>query len=581
MATEVLMPKLGLTMTEGPIEEWKYKEGDAVKKGDILFSVATDKLTNDVECEEDGTLLKILLPEGETAPCKSVIAWIGAAGEAVPDAAGAAAPAAPAPVAAAPAAPAPAAAPAAAGQKTVIVVGGGPGGYVAAIRAAQLGAKVTLVEREHIGGTCLNIGCIPTKCLLHSAELVSEIKEQGADIGVKVSGVEVDFPQVIAHKNAISKQLTQGVAGLLKQNKVARVDGEASFTGPKTLSVKKSDGSVEEMTADAIIVATGSVNSQPPIPGLKENPNCIDSTGALSLEKLPKSMVVIGGGVIGLELACAYAAFGTKITVVEALDHMLPMLDGDLTAIGVKHMKKMGMEFNLECPVQAVEASPVGAKVVCKNKAGETVSFEAEKVLVAIGRKANTASLNLEAAGLANDRGRIIVNDKMETSVPGVYAIGDCVFGKAQLAHTASAMGEVAAENICGMEAHYDESTNPTCVYIEPEAASVGLTEEQAKAQGIDYMVGKFPMSANGKALILNGGEGLVKIIAGREYGEVLGMHIIGPRATDLICEGALAIGSELTLDELAATIHSHPTVTETVRECALNVQKRAIHIKN
>ncbi|HJB31061.1 MAG TPA: dihydrolipoyl dehydrogenase [Candidatus Oscillibacter excrementavium] len=583
MATEVLMPKLGLTMTEGTIEEWKFKEGDTVKKGDILFSVATDKLTNDVEAEEDGVLLKILLPEGETAPCKSVIGWIGAAGEAVPDAAGAAAPAAApaAPAAAAPAAAAPAAAPAAAGQKTIIVIGGGPGGYVAAIRASQLGAKVTLVEREHIGGTCLNIGCIPTKCLLHSAELVSEIKDQGADIGVKVSGVEVDFPQVIAHKNAISKQLTQGVAGLLKQNKVTRVDGEASFTGPKTLSVKKTDGSVEEMTADAIIVATGSVNSQPPIPGLKENPNCIDSTGALSLEKLPKSMVVIGGGVIGLELACAYAAFGTKITVVEALDHMLPMLDGDLTKIGVAHMKKMGMEFNLECPVQAVEASPVGAKVVCKNKAGETVSFEAEKVLVAIGRRANTASLNLEAAGLNNDRGRIIVNDKMETSVPGVYAIGDCVMGYAQLAHTASAMGEVAAENICGVEAHYDEKTNPTCVYMEPEAASVGLTEEQCKAKGIDYKVGKFPLVANGKSLIINGGEGLVKIIADAKYEEVLGMHIIGPRATDLIAEGALALRLEATVDELISTIHSHPTVSESVRECALNVQKRAIHIKN
>ncbi len=584
MATEVLMPKLGLTMTEGTIEEWKFKEGDTVKKGDILFSVATDKLTNDVEAEEDGVLLKILLPEGETAPCKSVIGWIGAAGEAVPDAAGAAAPAAaPAAPAAtvAPAAAAPAAAPAADGQKTIIVVGGGPGGYVAAIRAAQLGAKVTLVEREHIGGTCLNIGCIPTKCLLHSAELVSEIKDQGADIGVKVSGVEVDFPQVIAHKNAISKQLTQGVAGLLKQNKVTRVDGEATFTGPKKLSVKKSDGSVEEMTADAIIVATGSVNSQPPIPGLKENPNCIDSTGALSLEKLPKSMVVIGGGVIGLELACAYAAFGTKITVVEALDHMLPMLDGDLTKIGVAHMKKMGMEFHLECPVQAVEESPVGAKVVCKNKAGETVSFEAEKVLVAIGRKANTASLNLEAAGLANDRGRIIVNDKMETNVPGVYAIGDCVKGYAQLAHTASAMGEVAAENICGMEAHYDEKTNPTCVYMEPEAASVGLTEEQCKAKGIDYKVGKFPLVANGKSLIINGGEGLVKIIADAKYEEVLGMHIIGPRATDLIAEGALALRLEATVDEIISTIHSHPTVSESVRECALNVQKRAIHIKN
>ena len=583
MATEVLMPKLGLTMTEGTIEEWKFKEGDTVKKGDILFSVATDKLTNDVEAEEDGVLLKILLPEGETAPCKSVIGWIGAAGEAVPDAAGAAAPAAApaAPAAAAPAAAAPAAAPAAAGQKTIIVIGGGPGGYVAAIRASQLGAKVTLVEREHIGGTCLNIGCIPTKCLLHSAELVSEIKDQGADIGVKVSGVEVDFPQVIAHKNAISKQLTQGVAGLLKANKVAKIDGEATFTGPKTLSVKKSDGSVEEMTADAIIVATGSVNSQPPIPGLKENPNCIDSTGALSLEKLPKSMVVIGGGVIGLELACAYAAFGTKITVVEALDHMLPMLDGDLTKIGVAHMKKMGMEFNLECPVQAVEASPVGAKVVCKNKAGETVSFEAEKVLVAIGRRANTASLNLEAAGLNNDRGRIIVNDKMETSVPGVYAIGDCVMGYAQLAHTASAMGEVAAENICGVEAHYDEKTNPTCVYMEPEAASVGLTEEQCKAKGIDYKVGKFPLVANGKSLIINGGEGLVKIIADAKYEEVLGMHIIGPRATDLIAEGALALRLEATVDELISTIHSHPTVSESVRECALNVQKRAIHIKN
>ena len=220
-----------------------------------------------------------------------------------------------------------------------------------------------------------------------------------------MDNVTVNFPQVIAHKNAISKQLTGGIAGLFKANKVAKIDGEAKFVAPGKLSVKKEDGTTEEMTADAIIVATGSVNTQPPIPGLKENPNCIDSTGALSLEQLPKSMVVIGAGVIGLELACAYAAFGTKITVVEALDHMLPMLDGDLTKVGVAHMKKMGMEFHLECPVQSIESSPVGAKVVCKNKAGETVSFEAEKVLVAIGRRANTDALDLAAGGLDNDTG--------------------------------------------------------------------------------------------------------------------------------------------------------------------------------
>ena len=581
MATEVLMPKLGLTMTEGTIEEWKIKEGQPVKKGDVLFTVATDKLTNDVEADVDGVLLKVLLPEGETGACKSVIAYIGAEGETVPDIASAVEPAstvATAPVAAAVPV---AASPAVAGPKTVLVVGGGPGGYVAAIRAAQLGAKVTVIEKEHLGGTCLNVGCIPTKCLLHSAELVEDIKNQGKEIGVEVEGVKVNFPQVIKHKNDISKKLTSGIAGLFKMNKVKKIDGEASFVAPGKLSVKKADGTTEEMTADAIIVATGSVNSQPPIPGLKENPNCIDSTGALSLEALPKSMVVIGGGVIGLELACAYASFGTKITVVEAMDHMLPMLDGDLTKIGVEHMKKMGMEFHLECPVQAVESSSVGAKVICKNKAGETVSFEAEKVLVAIGRKANTAMLDLDTGKLDNDRGRIKVNDKMETSVPGVYAIGDCVMGYAQLAHTASAMGEVAAENICGHEAHYDESTNPTCVYIEPEAASVGLTEEQCKAKGIAYKVGKFPMSANGKALILNGGEGLVKLIAGAKYGEILGMHIIGPRATDLISEGALAIRLEATVDELISTIHSHPTVTETLREAALNFDKRAIHMKN
>ncbi len=575
MATEVLMPKLGLTMTEGTIEEWKIKEGQAVKKGDILFSVATDKLTSEIEADTDGVLLKILLAEGEAGPCKSVIAYIGAEGEAVPD--GGAPVPAPAAVQTAPAeekTPA-------GGSKSVIVIGGGPGGYVAAIRAAQLGAKVTVIEKEFLGGTCLNIGCIPTKCLLHSAELLEEIRNQGKEIGVETSGVSVNFTQVMAHKNAISARLTSGVAGLLRMNKITKVDGTAAFTGPKTLEVTKADGTKESMTADAIIVAAGSVNAVPPIPGVKENPCCIDSTGALSLEKIPESMVIIGGGVIGIELACAYAAFGTKITVVEARDFILPMLDGDITAVGVAHMKKMGIAFCLECSVQSIEESTAGARVVCTDKTGDTVSFEAEKVLVAVGRRANTDALNLDAAGLRNDRGRILVNEKMETNVPGVYAIGDCVFGRAQLAHAASAMGEAAAENIMGLDAVYDEKTNPACVYMMPEAASVGLTEEKCREKGIDYKVGKFPMAANGKALIINGGEGLVKIIADAKYGEVLGMHIIGPRATDLICEGALAIRLEATTEELITTIHSHPTVTETMREAALHLEGCAIHTGN
>lgn len=574
MAREILMPKLGLTMTEGTIEEWKKKEGEEVKAGDVLFSVATDKLSSDVECDKEGILLKILCQEGETVPCKSVVAYIGQAGEGVGQKADV-------------------------GEeeklgkdtltevskdfdkKSIVIIGGGPGGYVAAIRAAQLGAEVTVIEKEYLGGTCLNIGCIPTKSLLHSAELFEQVKRQGKELGIQTTGLSVNFSQVMAHKNAISKQLTSGVAGLFKLNKIKKIDGEASFIAPKTLLIQKADGQREELKADIMILATGSVNFAPPIPGLKENPNCIDSTGALSLEKLPESMIVIGGGVIGLELACAYAAFGTKITVIEALDHMLPMMDEEITKVSVAHMKKMGIAFHLECPVQSIEASSIGAKVVCKDKEGKSVSFEGEKVLVAIGRRPNTAGLQLDLGGVKHDRGRILVNTRMETNVPGVYAIGDCVKGYAQLAHTASAMGEVAAENICGQNSQYEEGTSPTCVYMMPEAAGVGLTEEACKKKGLAYKIGKFPMSANGKALILNGGEGLVKIITDIKHEEILGMHIVGPRATDLIAEGALAIRLEATAEELISTIHSHPTVTETLREAALNVEKRAIHMKN
>lgn len=465
--------------------------------------------------------------------------------------------------------------------KKIIVIGGGPGGYVAAIRAAQLGAEVTVVERRALGGTCLNVGCIPTKCLLRSAGLLEDLRLRGAELGVRAENVSIDFRQVMAHKNKISNQLAAGVGGLLKLNKVRVEEGSAAFTAPKTLELTRAGGVREVLRADAVIVAAGSVNAVPPIPGLSEIPCRMDSTGALSLEAPPKSMAVIGGGVIGLELACAYAAFGTKVTVVEAMERMLPMLDEDLVKIGVSHMRRMGVEFHLGSPVQSVESSPAGAKVLCRKRSGEALVLEAETVLVAAGRRANTQDLGLEAAGLAHDRGSILVNDRMETSVPGVYAVGDCVRGYAQLAHTASIMGEVAAENIMGLRSRYREETNPTCVYIEPEAASVGLTEQAARERGVSCKVGKFPLAANGKALILNGGEGLVKILADAGTGAVLGLHIIGPRATDLIGEGALAIRMNASVEDLISTIHSHPTVTEAVREAALNVEKRAVHIRN
>ena len=556
MATAVLMPKLGLTMTEGTIDGWSVKEGEPVKKGDLLYTVSTDKLTNEIEAEEDGVLLKILCPEGETAACKSVVAYIGQPGEKIPEeSVPSARPAeqrAPAPDAPAPAAKQ--------GPRTVLVIGGGPGGYVAAIRAAQLGAKVTVIEKDRLGGTCLNVGCIPTKCLLHSAELVSRIREQGAEIGVRVSGLEVDFPQVIAHKDEISKRLTGGIAALFRMNRIGRVEGEASFLSPNSLSVRRKDGSAETMTADAVIIAAGSVNAQPPIPGLRENPNCIDSTGALSLEKLPESMVVIGGGVIGIELACAYSAFGTRVTVIEALDHMLPMLDAEISAVGIEHLKKRGVEFHLECPVQSVEPSPVGAKVVCRDKGGELLAFEAEKVLVAIGRRANTAPLNLDAAGIQNDRGRILVNDRMETSLPDIYAVGDAVQVRhavsgentlISLAGPANKQGRIAADNICGGDSRYLGAQGSFVLKaFDMTVASTGLSEEEARRLGLDC--DKVYLAPASHAGYYPGGKVMMmKVLFERGTFRLLGAQIAGYDGVDK------------RIDVLATAIHAHLTGPE------------------
>lgn len=573
MAFEIKMPQLGLTMEEGTVAKWLKQEGDSVKKGDVLLEITTDKLTSEIESEADGVLLKIVAEEGEDVPVKGLLGYIGEAGEQI---AQASAPAA-APVPTSAPVPAPAEAKKA-GDTSVVVVGGGPGGYVAAIRAAQLGGKVTLIEKNKLGGTCLNVGCIPTKVLLHAAEALTEAKHMD-NLGIQVSVNGIDWKAVQSRKEAVTNQLVSGVTGLMKANKIRVIEGTASFASKTALEVVKKDGTKENVPFDKVILATGSVPAVPPIPGVKENAACVDSTGALAFDHVPETLLVIGGGVIGMELATAYSRFGAKVTVVEAMPKLLPMMDGELTAMLRKKMEASGVTILTEAKVQSVEAAPVGAKVQVE-VGGKVESFEAEKVLVAVGRRTDTEALGLDKVGIAHDRGRITVNDKMETNVPNIYAIGDCL-GKVMLAHVASAQGEVAAENALGETAVYDGKTNPSCVYTDPEFAGVGLTEEKAKEEGIPYQVGKFPLMANGKALIMNGGEGMIKFIIGKEYGEVLGVHILGPRATDLIGECALAIGMEATVDEIYATIHAHPTVTEAVREAALAATKRAIHIPN
>lgn len=462
--------------------------------------------------------------------------------------------------------------------KNIVIIGGGPGGYVAAIRAAQLGGKVTLIEKNRLGGTCLNRGCIPTKALLHSAQCVEEAKES-ARCGVHVKMEGVNWTEVLSFKNSIVNKLVSGVEGLLRAGKVTVMEGEASFIKPKTLEITKKDGSHEIMEADNIIIATGSVPVMPPIDGLKESQYVIDSTGALAMEKLPESMVIIGGGVIGLEMACALQALGCQITIAEALPRLAPTMDAEMAAQFGKVLEKEGIRFLMEHKVVCIKDGEKSAKILLDHN-GEAVEIEAQSVLCAVGRRPSIDGLNAEAGGIACERNRILVNEYQETNIPGIYAIGDCV-GQIMLAHTASAQGEVAAENIFDKKTVYAPACVPSGVYGFSELGGVGMTEEQVKEAGIPYHVGRFPLAANGRALITNGGEGMIKVIVGNELNELLGVHILGPNAIELLGEAAAAISMEATVEELIHTIHAHPTVTEAIREAALAAEGRAIHIPN
>lgn len=453
--------------------------------------------------------------------------------------------------------------------KRVIVVGGGPGGYVTAIRAAQLGAEVHLVEKAHIGGTCLNVGCIPTKALLHTAQSYRTALDTSG--GLTVQGAQVDWSAMMAHKATIVKRLVQGTTGLLRANGVKVHNGTATMAGKHTVKI---DGK-ETLEGDIIILASGSEPTKIPFPGADLD-GVVDSTGALSMAGCPKSMVILGGGVIGVEFAYLYRALGCEVTIVEMLPEILPPIDADISKTLHKELEQQGVKVLTGTKMLSAKKSGSGLGVQVSH-AGKESTLSCEKLLVAVGRRPYTAALGLEAAGIATERGAIVVDEHFQTNVPGVYAIGDCN-AKMMLAHAASAQGTAAVEHALGHPSYYNANVIPSCIYSQPEVGCVGMTQEQAKVAGVDYVVGHFPLAGNGKALIEGGEGGLVKIIAEKDTHQVLGAHMVGPRVTEIVGEMALAINSELTTDDVLATIHAHPTITEAVAEATHSIFGNAIH---
>ncbi len=460
-------------------------------------------------------------------------------------------------------------------QTDIAILGGGPGGYVAALRAAQLGAQVVLIEEKTIGGVCLNVGCIPTKALLRSAEVYRAFR-QAETFGLRLEGnVMPDWPAIQARKETIVQQLVQGVEKLLHKAGVQVLRGRGRFIASRVLEATTADG-VQRVEAKHVVIATGSQPVRLPLPGM-DLPGVIDSTGVLVLEALPERLLVIGGGAIGVEFADIFNAFGTEVTVVEMLDRLLPQMDADLGPALAWTLGQRGVQFYLKSRVTRVDNVEGDLRATIATPDGE-VGIEADRILVAVGRRPNVEDLGLKAAGVRFDKAGISVDPQMQTNVPGIAAVGD-VTGGPLLAHVAMRGGEVVAENALGHTATLDLKTVPGCVYTDPEVASVGLTEAQAREAGYDVRVGRFPLNASGKALTYGETDGFVKVVSEARFGEVLGLHVVAPHASDLIHEGGLALALEATLDELVTTVHGHPTLSEAVREAALEVRGEALHL--
>jgi dihydrolipoamide dehydrogenase len=458
----------------------------------------------------------------------------------------------------------------------VAIVGSGPGGYVAAIRAAQLGQRVAVVETDRPGGICLNWGCIPTKALLRNAEVL-QLFHRAAEFGVAVDNLRADYGVAHGRSRQVAERMSKGVEFLFRKNKITLVSGRGELVGPGAVRVTAADGSTRTLEARGVIVATGAGPKS--LPGVAvDGTRVISSDEALRLDRLPPSVIVIGAGAVGVEFADVFAAYGAQVTVVEALPRLLPIEDEEISKLLARSFAKRKIEVRAGAKVQDVKPGRHGMTVEIEQE-GQAARLEAAVVLMAVGRGANTRGLGLEALGVTMDRGFVKVSPRMETSLPGVYAIGD-VAGPPLLAHKASAEGVVAAEAIAGHPVRpVDYRAIPSCTYCHPQVASLGLTEAQARANGRPVKVGKYMFLANGKAQALGEPEGLVKIVAAADTGEVLGAHILGAEATELIAEFGLGKTLETTVEEVAHTIHAHPTMAEAVMEAALDAMGQAIHL--
>jgi dihydrolipoamide dehydrogenase len=459
----------------------------------------------------------------------------------------------------------------------LVIIGSGPGGYVAAIRASQWGLKTAVVEKDpFLGGTCLHVGCIPTKVFLHHADIYDYF-QRAEEFGFEVKDVRVNWPAMLARKDKIVKKHAGGIGMLFRKNKVDSITGWGRIVAPGRVSVEK-DGKTTEIETTYTMLATGSEARS--LPGVEIDGTCIlTNREILQLPAIPKSLVVVGAGAVGVEFASIYRTFGTEVTILEALPRIVPLEDEEISPELDRAFKKKGIRIETEAKVESVKKDAKGATVVFKNKTGQTQTLSAEKVLIAVGRRPLTENTGIEKTKAKLERGFVHANAYLETDEPRLYAIGDIVAGLPQLAHAASMEGIIAVGRMAGKEVQpFDRKRCPSCTYCEPQIGSVGLTEKQARDAGFDVKTGKFPFAGNSKATILGQHEGFIKVVAEAKYGEILGVHAIGPLATEIIAEPVTALGLEATLDDMAATIHAHPTVWEAMGDAFNSVRGLTIN---